>query len=132
MSDKYVIDAYAWIEYFTATKAGTKVKTMLEQENNEIYTCAVTIAEIISKTTREKQDTEAVYDTLTTNSNIIDADNQLSKQAGILHAQTRKTKKDFGLADAYVLATARMINARILTGDPHFKGIKEAILITNH
>jgi predicted nucleic acid-binding protein len=37
--------------------------------------------------------------------------------------------KDFGLADAYVLATARKLKSKILTGDPHFKGMKEAVLI---
>jgi len=41
----------------------------------------------------------------------------------------RKTAKDFGLADAYVLATARRLKSKILTGDPHFKSLKEAIMI---
>jgi predicted nucleic acid-binding protein len=37
--------------------------------------------------------------------------------------------KDFGLADAYVLATAKKLNAKVLAGDMHFKGVKEAFLI---
>jgi len=41
----------------------------------------------------------------------------------------RKTLKDFGLADSYVLATARKLDARILTGDMHFKDVKEATMI---
>jgi predicted nucleic acid-binding protein len=41
----------------------------------------------------------------------------------------RKTLKDFGLADAYVLATARRLNAIILTGDLQFKNIKDAVMI---
>jgi predicted nucleic acid-binding protein len=41
----------------------------------------------------------------------------------------RKNSKDFGLADAYVLATARKLKAKILTGDEHFKPVKEAIMI---
>jgi predicted nucleic acid-binding protein len=41
----------------------------------------------------------------------------------------RKTERDFGLADAYVLALARRTNSKVPTSDIHFKGAKEAILI---
>ncbi len=129
MTEKYVIDAYAWIEYLIGSEAGTKVKQVIEEENNEIYTSAVTLAEVINKIARQKQNVETAYDILTSNSNIIDINDQLSKEAGILHAKMRKTKKDFGLADAYVLATAIKTNAKIIAGDPHFKGIKEAIIL---
>ena len=40
-----------------------------------------------------------------------------------------KTIKDFGFADAFVLATARKLNSKILTGDMHFKSVKNAVLI---
>ncbi|MEM2107912.1 MAG: PIN domain-containing protein [Candidatus Bathyarchaeia archaeon] len=129
MTEKYIIDAYAWIEYLIGSEAGAKVKQLMEEENNELYTSAVTLAEVISKTAREKQNVEAAYDIITSNSNIIDVNEQLSKETGILHAKMRKTKKDFGLADAYVLAIAIKIGAKIITGDPHFKSIKEAIII---
>lgn len=95
MTEKYIIDAYTWIEYLIATEAGKKVKTILEDASNETYTCAVTI-EVISKTAREERDIETAYDILTSNSEIIDIDEEISKQAGILHAKMRKTKKDFG------------------------------------
>lgn len=130
MTSKYVMDAHAWIEYLAATNAGTQAKTILEQKDTETFTCSVTLAEVISKIAREQLDTEYAYAIVTSNSEIIDADDQLSKQAGIIHAHMRKTVKDFGLADAYVLATARLLNAKIITGDPHFKNIKEATLIT--
>lgn len=56
-------------------------------------------------------------------------DEELSIQAGLLHFEMRKTLKDFGLADAFVLATARKLKSKVLTGDPHFESVKEAILI---
>ena len=129
MNEKYIIDAYAWVEYLIGSKAGNKVKSALEGENNEIYTCAVTVAEVVSKTVREGRDFETAYDILVSNSHVVDVDEEISKEAGILHAEMRKTKRDFGLADAYVLAAARKINSKVLTGDIHFKGVKEAILI---
>jgi predicted nucleic acid-binding protein len=129
MNEKYVIDAYAWIEYLVGSKAGEKVKSTLEKEANDIYTCAVTVAEVVSKTAREGREFETAYDILLSNSQIVNIDEEISKEAGVLHCEMRKTKRDFGLADAYVLAVARTINAKILTGDPHFRSVKEAILI---
>jgi predicted nucleic acid-binding protein len=129
MNERYVIDAYAWIEYLIGSKAGEKVKSFLEEENSEIYTCAVTVAEVISKTAREGRDVETAYDILLSNSEIVNVDEEVSKEAGVLHSEMRKTRKDFGLADAYVLAIARRINLKVLTGDFHFRGVKEAVLI---
>ena len=126
---RYVIDAYAWIEYLIGSEMGIKVNEILEQENVEVYTCAVTVAEVISKVAREKQDVEKAYDLLLSNSQIVNADEELSKNTGLLHAEMRQTEKDFGLADAYVLATARKLKSKVLTGDPHFKHLKEAVMI---
>jgi predicted nucleic acid-binding protein len=125
---KHVIDAYAWIEYLDGSEAGRKVGALIE-ENDETYTCAMTIAEIVSKVARKGKNVKVAYDVLLSNSQIVNVDEELSLEAGLLHFEMRKTLKDFGLADAYVLATARKLKAKILTGDMHFKGVKEAILI---
>jgi len=66
---------------------------------------------------------------VSSNSQIVNVDKELSVQAGFLNCEMRKNLKDFGLADAYVLATARRLNAKILTGDLHFKNIKDAVMI---
>jgi predicted nucleic acid-binding protein len=125
---KYVVDAYAWIEYLDGTDAGCKVSEILEN-NNDIFTCAVTLGEIVSKVARMGKDAKVAYDVLMGNSQLVVVDEELSLQAGLLHCEMRKTAKDFGLADAYVLATARRLESKILTGDPHFKLLKEAIMI---
>jgi predicted nucleic acid-binding protein len=123
---KHVIDAYAWIEYLDGTDAGRKVRAILENSEG-VYTCAVTLAEVVSKVARKGKDAKVAYDVLLSNSQIVCVDEEFSLQAGLLHCEIRKTSKDFGLADAYVLATARRLKAKILTGDTHFKSIKEAI-----
>lgn len=129
MSEKYVIDAYAWIEYLIGSRAGEKVKLVLEEENNEVYTCAVTVAEVVSKTAREGRNFQAAYDILVSNSQVVNVNEEASKEAGVLHSEMRKTRRDFGLADAYVLAVARRTGSKVLTGDPHFRGVKEAVLL---
>jgi len=128
MSSRYVVDSYAWIEYLDGTEIGRKVSDLIK-ENEEIFSCVLTIAEVVSKAARKGKDVKIAYDVLTSNSKIINADEELSLQAGLLHYEMRKTVKDFGLADAYILATARKLKTKILTGDMHFKNVKEAVLI---
>jgi predicted nucleic acid-binding protein len=127
--NNYVVDAWAWIEYLVGSKYGAKLKEILEDDESELFTCAVTLAEVISKVVRERQDVEQAYTLLMGNSQIMNVNEELSKQAGLLHAEMRRTEKDFGLADAYVLATARKLKSKVLTGDVHFKNVKDAVLI---
>jgi len=125
---KHVIDAYAWIEYLEGSDSGRTVASILAN-NEEIYTCAVTLGEVVSKVARKGKNAKIAYDILLSNSQIIPVDDELSLQAGLIHCEMRKTQKDFGLADAYILAAARKFKSKIVTGDPHFQGIKEAIMI---
>ena len=125
----YVIDAWAWVEYLVGSEQGAKLNKILDDSNSEVYTCAITLAEIISKVARERRDIEVASSIVSSNSQIVNVDKELSVQAGLLHCEMRKTLKDFGLADAYVLATARRLNAKVLTGDLHFRNIKDAVMI---
>ena len=122
------MDAYAWIEYLDGTVKGMKVKDILMQPN-EIYTSSFTIAEVISKTKRQEKNIDIVYQALCINSKFIQITPEIAKEAGICHAEIHKKIRDFGLIDSLLLILARKLNAKILTGDKHFKGFKEAILI---
>jgi predicted nucleic acid-binding protein len=128
MSKRIVVDAHAWIEYLDGSIRGEKLRDLLESEA-ELYTSAVTLAEIVSKAARTGRDHNTAHRIIQGNSTIVKADEQLSVETGILHAEIRDTIKDFGLSDAYVLATARNLDAKVLTGDPHFKDVKDAIMI---
>jgi PIN domain nuclease of toxin-antitoxin system len=126
---RYVVDAWAWVEYLVGSAFGAKVKEVIDGDSSEVWTCAVTLAEVISKVAREGRDVEGAYAMLLSNSQIVDADEELSKKAGMTHSHMRMSVKDFGLADAYVLATARQLKAKVLTGDVHFKDVKDAVSI---
>ena len=124
-----MIDAWAWVEYLVGSEFGIKLKEVLDEDRSEVYTCAISLAEVISKVAREGRDVEAAYAMLLSNSQVVNVNEELSKHAGLLHAEMRRTEKDFGLADAYVLATAKKLKSKVLTGDLHFKNVKEAIMI---
>ncbi len=87
------------------------------------------MAEIVSKFIRRGRDPRLALRALEDNSTLQVVDTGLAKLAGELHADIKKKIHDFGLADAFVLATARSKVANVLTGDPHFKGLPETVMI---
>lgn len=48
---KYLIDSYAWLEYFMGTGAGEKVKPLIESLDEKI-TPTICLAEVYAKTLR--------------------------------------------------------------------------------
>jgi len=125
---KYIVDAYAWIEYLEGSKLGEKVRELI-LSNNEILSLNVTVAEIISKVKRKESNVELAYKAVTINSKIIEITPETAKNAGLFHVEIRKKIKNFGLVDAIILMVAREKRAKILTGDFHFRGFKEAVFI---
>jgi len=121
-----VLDAYVWVEYLEGSNE--RVKGFLEK-NEMLFTNVLTIAEVVSKAKRKNLNPKIALNAIYSLSRVFNIDVNFSNEAGLLHAEIRKKIKDFGLADAFVLLTARKLNGKVLTGDHHFKGFKEAILI---
>lgn len=124
---KYLVDTWAWIEYLRGTALGASAKDIIERGDS--MTSVVTIAEVVSKFSREGLNTEDAFSSMTSLSKIIDVDRQLSKETGLLHSTVKKSKRNFSLADAFVLQTAKDLNIKVLTGDPDFEGIKETEML---
>ena len=123
------MDAYAWIEYLDGTPRGASVRDHLEKSGNTIITSTVTLAELVSKFHRTKRDPKIAVAAVESNSTLHTISPALAIMAGEVHAEVKKRKPDFGLADAFVLATARGRSSKVLTGDPHFKDVPEAVMI---
>ncbi len=125
---KILIDSCCWIEYLEGSEMGEKISGLLKG-SNEIYVIGLIIAEIISKAKRQNKDINIVYNMLASNAKVINISSEMAKNAGLLHAEIRKKIIDFGLIDAFILIAAREVGAKIYTGDKHFKGFKEAVLV---
>lgn len=122
-----MVDAFAWIEYLDGTTRGTRVRDLLEDHRNAFTTSTASLAEVLSKFIRNGRDPALALKAIEDNTSLEPVDTELARLAGELHAELRKKIRDFGLADAFVLATARKKSAKVLTGDPHFETIPEAI-----
>ena len=134
---KIVIDAYAWIEHFIGSAKGQKVKEIIESAD-EVFTPGTVLAEIARKYLREGVDEEIVDSRLqeiTGDSNIVPVDTNLALESARcfleLSAKAHKSKqKNPSLFDAIVLATGRLLESKILTGDEHFKSLPETVWIS--
>lgn len=124
----YIVDSWAWVEYLRGTEAGKRVKEELGL-GSEILTHVLTLAELTSKFKREKLDFDNVWRAVTVLSKVITVNETDARDTGILHAAVKEKRANFSLADAFVLHAARKLNCRVLTGDPDFRGIKEAIML---
>ncbi len=134
MSYKYVIDAYAWTEYFRASKLGEVAKKYIESD--ESATPTIVVSEISRKLLREielgnetKEGRLKRLEFIRATSQIIDLNFEIAAKAGEIDVDMKKKKKSWGLADSIILCTARIAEGKIITGDEHFRGLEETIFI---
>jgi predicted nucleic acid-binding protein len=123
-----LVDSFAWLEYFMGTEKGERVKEVVES-NIKLYTSPIVIAEIYSKSLRTDGRAEERRDFIVKRCAIIPIDEEIAVETAKIHAEAKKSMGDFGLADAFVLASARFKNVKVLTGDPHFKDFLESIML---
>lgn len=105
-------------------------------EADEVLTVDFALAEIARKYRRENLDAEAIRERLAfiaEHTSVLTIDTELALRAADtwleLHERSRrrKLKRTPALANAVMLAAARRAGAKILSGDPHFEGLEEAL-----
>ena len=134
MNSNYVIDAYAWIEYFRASEYGEVAKEYIE--NPDSVTPSIVVSEVSRKLQKE---TELGNETpegrlkrlefINATSQVVNLDFELAVAAGKTACEMNKKEKGWGLADAIVLCTARNLGGKVVTGDEHFRSLEEVIFI---
>jgi predicted nucleic acid-binding protein len=134
MHSKYIIDAYAWIEYFRASKYGEVAKEFIESADS--VTPSIVVSEVSRKLQKEidlgNETSEGRLKRLefiSATSQVINLDFELAITAGKTACEMNKNVKGWGLADAIVLCTARKFRSKVVTGDEHFKDLEEVVFI---
>jgi predicted nucleic acid-binding protein len=131
---KVVVDSWAWVEILKLSEAGKSAKKQIERAD-EAFTPGLVLAELARKYLREGVDPAALKKWL---QGISEATEIYGIDVGLAFESAKaaaelvdKAQKEGlgrpGLGDAIILATARAVQAEVLTGDPHFRGIREAI-----
>jgi predicted nucleic acid-binding protein len=133
---RIVVDTYAWIELFIGSVKGEKVKEVLVNADI-IYTPDTVLAEIARKYLREGMGESVIIERLkliVKCSQVVNVNFEIAMESAKAYLELKEKAKqqklrDPGLFDAIVLAVTRVCSAKVLTGDEHFKGLKETIWI---
>lgn len=116
-------DSSAWIEYFAGTKKGSKVKKYLD-ENSNIFTPSICLMEIKNKYIREGHKYQDRIKFICNISSIIDITKEIA-----LHGADIKNKFDLYTVDALIYAASESKKSILLTGDHHFKNLKNVEIL---
>lgn len=130
------MDSYAWVELFLGGQKGQRVRRIVA-EADEVRTPDVVLAELSRKYLRENAEVSLVrsrLQTITSASLVSPVGVDVAVKAGeafleLADRAAKRRRKAPGLFDAIILATARVHDSKVLTGDEHFEGLSETILI---
>lgn len=125
----YIVDTYAWIEYFMGSESGLKLKNLFENKNNKFITIDCCAAELRGFCLRENIDFNKIYSTLKKNSILLPVSSSHWLEAAAIRHELRKKVKDFGLIDSILVAKQNELKCMIVSGDKHFKGFKNVVYI---
>lgn len=127
---KYVIDSFAWIEYFMGSKVGETVKPLIENSEEKL-TPTICLAEVYAKTLKvenqEVADKQKAF--IKEKSALVFLDESIAVESAKVNVRMKKEIDGWGLADSIVYATATVKKAEVVTGDEHFKKLKNAFFI---
>ncbi len=127
---KYVIDSYAWIEYFMGTKTGETAKAIIENSEEKI-TPTICLTEVYSKTLKvEGQElAEKQKNYIKEKSALVYLDEPIAVESAKVQLRMKKEIDGWGLVDSVVYATAIVKKADVVIGDEHFRKLENVVMI---
>ena len=133
---RIIVDAYAWVELFLGSLKGGRVRELIET-GEDAYTPDSVLAELSRKYLREGNSEKLVTERLATvhaASRVMPITPDLALAGSrayfdlVENARRRKLRLPT-LFDGLVLGAARLKEAKVVTGDPHFKDMPETVWI---
>ena len=125
----YIVDTYTWIENFRGTSQGLILEKLLQNKNNKFVTMECSIAELLSYCLREGYDFNKLYNIVKINSIILPILRNHWLNAAKIKSKYRRIKKHFGLLDAILIAKQQELKCKIISGDTHFKNLKNVVYV---
>ncbi len=131
-----LIDSYAWVELFLGSGQGGRVRGLIESAD-KAFTPDTVLAELSRKYLREKVPERLVRERLSAvqgASHVLPITPELALSASKAYLELaeearRRRLRSPSLFDGLVLGAARLQEAKVVTGDPHFQGLPETIWI---
>ena len=120
---KYIVDTFAWVEYFRGTQKGVKAKRIIDDPKNSLITPECCISELKYWAIKYGEDFNSLYTVVRKISEIEPIFISDWLEAAAIRFEKRKTIKNFGLVDSLIVAKQKTFKCKVLTGDPHFRTI---------
>ena len=118
-NNKVIIDSYGWIEYFSEGKLAVKYSKYIEKSNpDEYFTPSIIIYEVYKKLKSFYTEEDAIIaianiENCTT---VVDIDTKF-----VIKGADSSLRQKLPMADAIIWGISDIIDAKIITSDPHFK-----------
>jgi len=125
-----LIDTCTWIEIFRNSPWGRQALECIEQ-NSPLAVSVLTLYELQYRFNDKygEEKTGSFIATILTHAEVIPVDMQIAIAAGTIRTGQKKKGNGMGAVDCMILATARINNLNVLTGDRHFDGLEETIVL---
>lgn len=117
-----VFDSNAWISYFEGKEKSFVVERLIKENTGKIMTTAANLYEVKHLALRSggRNAAEEAVAFIKNNSRIIPVDERLA-----LHAAEIRASTGLSAIDAFTVAAAQLLNAKIVSGDAHFAPFKK-------
>lgn len=131
---RLTIDSFAWIELIRGTPLGIATRARIEAAD-ECFTPAIVLAEVAHRCRRDtlgERQIERELTAMTEASALVPITPDLAIAASAATKELRERAalrrlRPAGLADGLILATARLTESQLLTGDLHFRDLRETL-----
>ncbi|MCB9359098.1 PIN domain-containing protein [Candidatus Woesearchaeota archaeon] len=124
----FIVDSHAWISYF---KGDVSAEILGDLINNRkrLITIECCLSEIKCIALRDWSDFKRMKAIIAANSTILPVLQENWLGAAQIRHDIRKTVQRFGLIDAILVSRQKDLKCKILTGNPHFKKMKNVLYI---
>jgi len=129
VTEMFIFDTSAWVEYFIGSSRGAKVRDILESQE-KIATPIIVLIELSCKASKEGVDFTSNVDFIRQKSTIIGIGVDDVESVGKTYAKMRKINGKTSLPDAVVATAAKDNGATIVTCDRDFIGVENVNLIS--
>ncbi|MDG7030872.1 MAG: type II toxin-antitoxin system VapC family toxin [Nitrososphaerota archaeon] len=120
-----MIDSWTWIEYWKGGKFADEAASYIDGEE-ELVVSTINLAEVYLWVAKSYDDAtaEEKVATMEKRCHVIPVERDVALEAAKI-----KRKEKLGLADSLILATARQVGGRVVTGDSDMRNLRDVVFL---
>lgn len=120
-----MIDSWTWIEYWKGGKLADEAASYIDGEE-ELVVSTINLAEVYLWVAKSYDDAtaEEKVATMEKRCHVIPVERDVALEAAKI-----KRKEKLGLADSLILATARQVGGRVVTGDSDMRNLRDVVFL---